>query len=382
MLQMARTTKRLDIRFGSFACSVQGFDDPVMPVQQVLRAIQHLLEETPELSDSGISFDAEAVESLIEEVARRAELASEDIEITPGLVIVHRGENDAPARRLRETAAGDDTADDGEGETNGEAWARPPTAGGKPAKEETASGSGRPAYVNIFAARSAGATKPGGSGDERSARKARVAPKDTGAEASSDADPVAQDRLRDIFAETIGDPDGSLFTERLAAEENDGGPLNLFSRSGSRAEEPDETGEPIFGAFELRGEPESGDMEANPGYADDPADQDGSGDAAPVSDEASSEYTVAGLVQAAGATTIPDMMICAAAWMVLLQGKVSFTRREVLDVFDQIPGDHEKTLEARIKGFGKATRNGQLVAVEDGTFGLSQEELDRFERLL
>jgi hypothetical protein len=68
--------------------------------------------------------------------------------------------------------------------------------------------------------------------------------------------------------------------------------------------------------------------------------------------------------------------------MVLLQGKVSFTRREVLDVFDKIPGDHEKTLEAQIKGFGKATRNGQLIAVEDGLFGLSQEELDRFERLL
>ncbi len=59
---MSDATKRLDLQFGSFACSVQGFDDPVQPVQQVLQALQNLLEETPELADAGISFDAEAIE--------------------------------------------------------------------------------------------------------------------------------------------------------------------------------------------------------------------------------------------------------------------------------------------------------------------------------
>ncbi len=88
---MPGTTKRLDLQFGSFACSIQGFDDPVQPVQQVLQALQNLLEESPELADAGISFDAEAIERLVGEIARRADIAEENVEIIPGLIIVHRG---------------------------------------------------------------------------------------------------------------------------------------------------------------------------------------------------------------------------------------------------------------------------------------------------
>jgi hypothetical protein len=51
-------------------------------------------------------------------------------------------------------------------------------------------------------------------------------------------------------------------------------------------------------------------------------------------------------------------------------------------VFETIPGDHPKTLEARIKGFGKAVRNGQLVAIGDGVFGLARTQLERFESVL
>jgi hypothetical protein len=341
-----------------------------MPVQQVLRAIQHLLEETPELSDSGISFDAEAVESLIEEVARRAELASEDIEITPGLVIVHRGENDvSPRDRL---AAGADSADPG-----GETRAKPFSAREEASAEGADTDAAKPAYVNIFAARGAGAAN-------KAASKGEGAAADDNAAGGDDADPATQDRLRDIFAETIGDPDGKLFSERFGKNDDDGGSPNLFARAGARGRDSDATDDTIFGAFELRGGSESSAGDDNADFAAIPADlgDPGDADSEPAPDNVGTEYTVAGLVQAASATTVPDMMICAAAWMVLLQGKVSFTRREVLDVFDKIPGDHEKTLEAQIKGFGKATRNGQLIAVEDGLFGLSQEELDRFERLL
>ena len=48
---------------------------------------------------------------------------------------------------------------------------------------------------------------------------------------------------------------------------------------------------------------------------------------------------------------VADLMVSAAAWMVLIQGQTAFTRREVIDVFEGIPGEHSKTLEARIKGF-------------------------------
>ena len=66
---MAEGTKRLDLQFGSFACSVQGFDDPGEPVQQVLRAMQHLLEESPDLATTGIAFEADTIEQL--EVSQR-----------------------------------------------------------------------------------------------------------------------------------------------------------------------------------------------------------------------------------------------------------------------------------------------------------------------
>jgi hypothetical protein len=94
------------------------------------------------------------------------------------------------------------------------------------------------------------------------------------------------------------------------------------------------------------------------------------------------ERTAASLAEAAGATTVSDLMVAAAAWMVLLQGQTSFSRRDVIKVFETIPGDHPKTLEARIKGFGKAVRNGQLVTIGEGEFGLSRAEVDRFESLL
>ena len=68
--------------------------------------------------------------------------------------------------------------------------------------------------------------------------------------------------------------------------------------------------------------------------------------------------------------------------MVLIKGQTTFSRKEVMGVFETIPGEHDNTLQSRIRGFGKAVRNGQLVMVEDGVFGLSRRELERFQRVL
>lgn len=384
---MAADTKRLDLRFGSFACSVQGFDDPVMPVQQVLRAIQHLLEETPELSDAGISFDAEAIESLVEEVARRADLASEDVEITPGLVIVHRGENDATAGYPVEGPTA---------EAEGEAWSRPFTGG----NGADAGAAEAPAYVNIFAQQDASAAdpeipaEPEDEADLVAGRLGRVyednpAPDEAGARTSAP---------RDIFAET-GSEDGSVFTDPLAAEpgepaqeEADEPPLNLFANPRHETAEDDGPGSEgsIFAELRLQRDTDSqAEPSATADDADDADDETnrvqalfGDTGGLPEADETTDGYTVAGLAQAAGAENVADMMVSAAAWLVMLRGVTSFSRREVMDAFDQIPGDHEKSLEARIKGFGKAMRNGRIVMIEDGVFGLAQSELDRFEQLL
>ncbi len=54
----------------------------------------------------------------------------------------------------------------------------------------------------------------------------------------------------------------------------------------------------------------------------------------------------------------------------------------MISVFETIPGEHENSLQTRIKGFGKAVRDGQLVMIEDGVFGLSRTEMERFQRAL
>ncbi len=102
----------------------------------------------------------------------------------------------------------------------------------------------------------------------------------------------------------------------------------------------------------------------------------------PAEGDAAESYTPADLAERAGARAVPDLMVAAAAWMVLMKGQTRFTRRDVLDVFDTIPGEHEKTPEARIKGFGKAVRNGHLAMIEEGVFGISPADLKRYQELL
>ena len=233
---MSDTNKRLDLRFGSFACSVRGFDDPVQPVQQLLLALQQLLEETPELSDAGISFDAETIERLVEEVARRADLDSEQIEITPGLVIVHHG-----GRGMAATdGATADTGKGDNGDNGGEDWSRPfvsgaeagPEAGSsaadvsgaveiQPAESGGDAGEGVQKYVNIFA--------PTVEGDDGSDDA------DTSAPIAARLDEAAQERPPDdIFAAVPGAAGDSIFADPMAAEADrsgDGGeaPANFFA---------------------------------------------------------------------------------------------------------------------------------------------------------
>jgi hypothetical protein len=93
-------------------------------------------------------------------------------------------------------------------------------------------------------------------------------------------------------------------------------------------------------------------------------------------------YTAEKLAKAAHAKTVEDLIVCSAAWMVLMKGQTKFARRDVLEVFDKLPGDHPTTLEAKIKGFGKAVRNGHLIPISDGVFGISRSDLEEFQRLL
>jgi hypothetical protein len=378
---MSGTTKRLDLQFGVFACSVRGFDDPVQPVQQVLQALQNLLEETPALADAGISFDAEAIERLVGEVARRADIDEENVEIVPGLIIVHH--------------RGNDYADQDDG---GGAWSQPFIAGtadtelpgSEPADAETsdAEEGAAPGFINIFT--------PGGHADADVGDEP-----DTEPDAADDSSPEDAP-LRDIFADTGGDTGGGVFADPMVANigaEPVGGsvdedtPLNLFAapdptdeREGDPGDVgPEELGDVFAKVDSVDAGPEDTGWE-NPDEPDEGSERVetlfGRSEDQPVVEEAEEGYTAAGLAQTAGAETVAELMVSAAAWMVLIQGQTTFTRRDVVEVFETMPGEHSKTLEARVKGFGKAVRNSQLVMVEEGVFGLSRAELERFQLLL
>jgi hypothetical protein len=410
---MPGTTKRLDLQFGSFACSVQGFDDPVQPVQQVLQALQNLLEETPELADAGISFDAEAIERLVGEIARRADVAEENVEIVPGLIIVHRSGDKA--------AAGDPEALDAGYDEGEEAWSRPfiagaadtgdtETPGSEPAGADVIEESheleavedAEPGYINIFAPGAhADVDTVDEPGSGRLGAAAETDDADIDLHAVTEDGPEDAPPARDIFADTGESAGGSVFADTMAAntgaepvDEDD--TVNLFEdpdQADESGDTPGDSGPRDVGPGDFDNvfasvDPEDAgeDAQEEPGEPDEESERVeslfGRSEDQPEVVEADEGYTAAGLAQTAEAKTVADLLVSAAAWMVLIQGQTTFTRRDVIEVFETIPGKHSKTLEARIKGFGKAVRNGQMIMVEDGVFGLSRTELERFQRLL
>jgi hypothetical protein len=377
---MAEKDKRLDIQFGSFACSVQGFDDPVVPVQQVLQALQNLLEEMPELADASISFDSAAIDRLMGEVARRADIDEENVEIVPGLIIVHR--SDAVAGRPREQRKSEDQ----------EVWSRPFPADDAPADEiAREEPDEEPGYVNIFASASGGEYSHAEEMGEGPAEEETYDDESFGARlraaAEDELEGAEETPAADIFAD-IGDTSGGVFADPMndsaEAEEQDEEEgytsLNFFSASGREEN----------GAAGISKAADHANLFSGPGAEEEDRESASvellfgnfAGHSEQPRGPAEEKYTAAKLAKRAGVDTVPELMVSAAAWMVLLQGQTSFTRKDVIKVFETIPGDHPNTLEARIKGFGKAVRNGQLIMIEDGVFGLARTELDRFQSLL
>lgn len=435
---MSGTNKRLDLQFGSFACSVQGFDDPVQPVQQVLQALQNLLEETPQLADAGIQFDAEAIDRLMGEVARRADLDEKNIEIVPGLIIVHRRDSGVDDYSDTNEDAFDDTnyreADLVAAESDGADPATLEDAGGS--EDDGGADSG---FFNIFSPGGGFGGKTGtksasGSGSGLFTQRADDTPDqadDDGAadrqddpftarfgKAAKPADETGSGNIgdgdrknspaRNIFAEALDtEPSGStgdnIFADPMAtsSEAKTGteiATINFFSsarRANWGADEADGVDnlfastapeyEPLYAPEDAPedtpedtvGEPEPEDGDPQRGAA-----LFGPSDDQPEIEATDEGYTAAGLAKTAEAKSVADLMVSAAAWMVLIQGQTSFSRSDVVEVFETIPGEHLKTLEARVRGFGKAVRNGQLIMIEEGVFGLSRAEMERFQRML
>lgn len=94
------------------------------------------------------------------------------------------------------------------------------------------------------------------------------------------------------------------------------------------------------------------------------------------------DLSAAELAKRAGGDSTADLLAASAAWLTLYKNAPQFTRREVMKVFDTIPGDHPRTLEARIKGYGKLLRAGTIQLVDDGVFTMSPDVVGSFEALI
>lgn len=97
--------------------------------------------------------------------------------------------------------------------------------------------------------------------------------------------------------------------------------------------------------------------------------------------DTASGISAAELAERAGATDVADLLAVSAAWLTLAGERSQFSRREVMEVFEALPGDHPRTLEARIKGFGNLVRSGKLLLVEDGAFVMPLRERTHFREL-
>lgn len=83
-----------------------------------------------------------------------------------------------------------------------------------------------------------------------------------------------------------------------------------------------------------------------------------------------------------GATSLQDLLEATAVYMAIVQGRNSFSRREVMQAFNLIGTDREYTQEARLKTFRKLLTTGALVRMDDGEFAISHATRFGYENQL
>lgn len=80
-----------------------------------------------------------------------------------------------------------------------------------------------------------------------------------------------------------------------------------------------------------------------------------------------------------GADSLPELLEASAAFVTLVRGQATFSRRDIMTMLDTIESDREYTQEARIKSFGKLLRGGTLLRTGDGQFAISDRALTAYE---
>ncbi|MEM9139634.1 MAG: hypothetical protein AAGB15_07355, partial [Pseudomonadota bacterium] len=88
---MADTGKKVEVRYGAFSCVIEGYDDPVAELRDVLGLMQRMISETPEMAQIATDFDAERVQDVLRD---EGEAGAEG---SPGVVVIRTSDAEKPA---------------------------------------------------------------------------------------------------------------------------------------------------------------------------------------------------------------------------------------------------------------------------------------------
>jgi len=83
-----------------------------------------------------------------------------------------------------------------------------------------------------------------------------------------------------------------------------------------------------------------------------------------------------------GAATLPELLEASAAYVTLVSGRPTFSRRDIMTLLDEMSEPNEFTQEARIKSFGKLLRGGSITRTENGHFTISDRALNSYEAMV
>ena len=76
-VSMAEQGKKVEVRFGAFQCSIEGYDNPTEQMREILGMMQRMIAETPQLAEADPGFDADRIGDAL----------SEGDTATPGIVV-------------------------------------------------------------------------------------------------------------------------------------------------------------------------------------------------------------------------------------------------------------------------------------------------------
>lgn len=101
--------------------------------------------------------------------------------------------------------------------------------------------------------------------------------------------------------------------------------------------------------------------------------------AQPAPEPVQSAHELSSFAASVGAASLPELLEASAAYVTLVSGRSSFSRRDIMTLLDSLGNEEDYSQEARIKSFGKLLRGGSILRTGDGQFTISEQALSSYE---